>query len=179
MITFRRITDTSEPIYRWIEALLTEAFPEEERRDNNKQSELINTREDFHCNLLEEDGVAVGLMNYWALNGFVFLEHFAVDSSKRNGGFGQKALNTLKEEVHFPIILEAEEPHDDLSKRRIGFYERQGFELLDIEYFQPPYRKEDGYLPLKLMTFGDLHMDTHHQDVIDEIYQKVYDIHKE
>ena len=56
-----------------------------------------------------------------------------------------------------PIILEVEVPLDEMSKRRIGFYERLGFILRnDIFYFQPPYEEGMNGLELKLMHTGNL-----------------------
>ena len=178
MIQFERITSTDHPQYPWMENLMTESFPSEERRDDEKQRTLINTQKDFFCNLLIEDGNAVGMMNYWQMDGFVYLEHFAVDPQRRNGGFGQQALNTLKSTVHSPIILEAEEPNDEMSKRRIGFYQRQGFILQETEYLQPPYREGDGFLPLKLMTYGELDMKVHAKEVIAQMYERAYEVKK-
>ena len=42
-----------------------------------------------------------------------------------------------------PVVLEVEMPTDEMSKRRIGFYERLGFELDNQVYHQPPYAQRN------------------------------------
>ena len=56
-------------------------------------------------------------------------EHFAVDPDERGGGYGGKALRLLCEELQTPVVLEVELPFDEMSRRRIGFYQRSGFTL--------------------------------------------------
>lgn len=55
-----------------------------------------------------------------------------------------------------PVVLEVEMPTEEMSKRRIGFYERLGFVLDHHVYFQPPYRKGEAFLEMRLMTHGEL-----------------------
>lgn len=43
-------------------------------------------------------------------------------------------------------------PEDALTRRRIGFYERHGLVFNSYPYLQPPMRKGQGVLPLRLMT---------------------------
>ena len=49
-------------------------------------------------------------------------------------------------------VLEVELPEDALTRRRIGFYERHGLVFNSYPYLQPPMRKGQGVLPLRLMT---------------------------
>ncbi len=54
-----------------------------------------------------------------------------------------------------PPVLEVEPPADEMSERRIGFYERLGLSLrVDYEYIQPAYSEDRKALPMRLMTFG-------------------------
>lgn len=46
------------------------------------------------------------------------------------------------------VVLEVELPFDEMSRRRIGFYQRSGFTLSTLRYIQPPYF--DGAQPLEL-----------------------------
>ena len=58
---------------------------------------------------------------------------------------------------HQPLVLEVEMPDNELAQRRIGFYQRQGFQLWDeCPYEQPPYHPEDESLPMYLMVHGPL-----------------------
>ena len=55
-----------------------------------------------------------------------------------------------------PIVLEVERPVEEMAKRRISFYQRQGFTLWEKDYCQPPYKPGDDFLPMYLMVHGEL-----------------------
>ena len=50
------------------------------------------------------------------------------------------------------ICLEVEFPDNEISRRRIGFYERNGFVLNNYPYIQPPISEGRNPVPLKIMT---------------------------
>lgn len=66
------------------------------------------------------------------------LEYFGVLRGKRNGGIGSRILDLLAQR-YGQLFGEAEAPtsedpaENDLRRRRIGFYERNGFRVLDYE----------------------------------------------
>ena len=74
------------------------------------------------------------------------------------------------------IVLEVEEPIDELTKRRIGFYQRQGFTIQDMPYQQPPYRKGDDWYPMKLMTLRGEDFSRQYEKVKNNIYREAYNI---
>ena len=51
------------------------------------------------------------------------------------------------------IILEIDPPKDEISVRRRGFYERNGFKLNDFELFAPAYTRGGSDFELKIMTY--------------------------
>ena len=51
------------------------------------------------------------------------------------------------------IILEIDPPKDEISVRRRGFYERNGFKLNDFEHFAPAYTSGGSDFELKIMTY--------------------------
>lgn len=76
-----------------------------------------------------------------------------------------------------PVVLEVEMPEDEMSRRRIGFYARQGFLLWeDHDYMQPPYRAGDAPLPMRLMAWGNLNAETDFTRVKNAIYSVVYGV---
>ncbi|MBQ2857092.1 MAG: GNAT family N-acetyltransferase [Bacteroidaceae bacterium] len=164
--------NTAHEHYPFMEALLETAFPLQERRDSTWQRRNVNDNPLFHNILITDDEHPVGLLTYWDFKDFIYIEHFAIDHRLRNNGYGQQTLSVLKEQTKLPIVLEAEEPTDELTKRRIGFYRRQGFILQDFSYQQPPYRPEDKWFPMKLMTFGIVNM----ANARDIIYREVYQV---
>ncbi|MBQ8442924.1 MAG: GNAT family N-acetyltransferase [Bacteroides sp.] len=165
---------TNHEHYPFVEALLQTAFPLQERRDADKQREVTDTHPLFHCDLITDGNTPVGLLTYWKFETFVYIEHFAIDPRLRNGGYGSQALQLFLQQHTLPIVLEAEEPTDEITRRRIGFYQRQGFTLQEIPYLQPPYRPSEDWFPLKLMTFGSIELEKEFITVRNNIYREVY-----
>ena len=173
--------DTSHKGYAFVEELMNDAFPIEERRDNDKQRAKTDHNPLFTVHLItdeKEDGsvVNVGFITSWNLGKFHFLEHFATGPEVRNMGYGKQVLSMVIEQMSGLIILEVEEPEDELSRRRIGFYERNGFKICPNEYMQPPYRPNNDSLPLKLMYRGQESLDADFEYVRDTLYREVYEI---
>ena len=65
-------------------------------------------------------------------------------------------INHLCQLLKHPIALEVEIPEEEMAKRRINFYQRQGFSLWEKPYQQPPYKTGDNYLPMLIMAYGDI-----------------------
>lgn len=90
--------------------------------------------------LVMEGDEAVGYAMVWLPKGRDggLLEYFGVLSGKRSGGLGSRILGLLAER-YGQLFGEAEAPTDpdpavnDLRRRRLGFYQRNGFRLLDYD----------------------------------------------
>ena len=173
MIEIRNIK-SEDSLYPFIENLLVSSFPIQERRDIEDQRQLTNNSPIFYSNVVISDSYPIGVITYWDMEYFYYIEHFAIDEKHRNKGYGQETLSILKKTLKAPIILEAEVPADEISQRRINFYQRQGFILHDVPYLQPPYRNEDAWLPLKLMTYGKIDMANQYETIKNKIYKYVY-----
>ena len=99
----------------------------------------------------------IGMISWWALDGMIYGEHFAMSPSVRGQGLGEKVFKDvtgkfLAQGLPFVFEVEAPSPDNSVAARRIRFYERCGMHLLDHLYFQPPYRKGDAPLPMRLMS---------------------------
>lgn len=161
---------------RFVENLYVESFPKSERRPVKRMLDLyVNDNSPFTIIVAVENERLVGFFTYWDLKDFIFAEHFAISPEFRNGGFGRKVMDSFIKETTIPIILEVELPTTILSERRIGFYQRIGFRLWeDIQYHQPAYNEEDGAIPMKLMTLGDIDLDKNLTEIRSKIYSVVY-----
>ena len=93
----------------------------------------------------------LGLLTAWSFEEFIYIEHFAIAPTLRSQGYGTEALRTFIKEQRKPIILEAEPPTDDITRRRIRFYERSGLILYDFPYIQPAYTPKGNPVELRLM----------------------------
>lgn len=149
---FERISkDTFELIY----PILEEAFPVEELREKERQKVLLDQPQYGLYGIKEERGILQGVVALWDFDNFLYIEHFAINPLFRNEGIGGRILDEMINWVGKPIVLEVEVPKDEITKRRVGFYERHGFLFHDYPYLQPPMRAGQEMLPLRLMTFPE------------------------
>lgn len=131
--------------------LYLSSFPSDERRES---SELISTfnEKGYKFISLTNDEQFIGFIETWDFDKFVFLEHLAILPERQKRGYGSEVLSYLVDSNEKPILLEAESPKDDLSHRRIAFYERAGFIALDVDYTQPPYYPGKQSVPMLLLS---------------------------
>lgn len=128
------------------------SFPKNERRSFDEHFGEFK-KPPFRSLVQEKNGNIEGFMNYWQLDGFVYLEHFAVAKELRGHGLGSELMEKLCETVRCPIILEVEPPEmSSAAVRRIDFYKRLGFHLNEYEYYQPPYHKDEKPVRLMIMS---------------------------
>ncbi|MDH6303478.1 ribosomal protein S18 acetylase RimI-like enzyme [Parabacteroides sp. PF5-5] len=176
MVDYRKIESTSNPLLEKLEKTYIGSFPEQERRAFPLFVELIEREPRFSAYVLLKEGSYIGFLTTWALEGFVYVEHFAIDEAARNGGVGKAAMEQLLKQTSAPVILEVELPQDELSIRRVGFYERLGFRLDDHAYTQPPYAKGSDWLPMYLMSYGKINLNESFEQVKGELYKNVYGV---
>jgi ribosomal protein S18 acetylase RimI-like enzyme len=175
-MTFFRI-DQLHPhlihIQKWYEG----AFPITERRHFDDLLALLSDPDMYLCALLDTDQL-IGFILYWQWPDFLFVEHFVIDPDQRGKQYGQQVLAQLLKLDSPYYILEVERPEDDISQRRVRFYERQGFTLNLYDYWQPPYQPGMVAVPMRLMSIPAI---THAQDferfsklIKTRVYQRFY-----
>lgn len=168
MLRFVNVTkDTFPTVYEKMKA----AFPYEERRDYIDQQECLKNNCFNFFELYNDE--AVGFVSLWEYDEFVFLEHIAIDESKRSGGYGTKAIELLKSTYKKPVILEAEAPVTEQQIKRIKFYDRLGFKVNDFYYEQPSYHGGKG-VPLKILSFPHLLTEKEFRKFIEETRKTAY-----
>lgn len=176
MIDIKRITTAEKELYEYVEGLLVKSFPKNEYRELSEQRANTDGKAHFHNNVVLNDGQPIGLLTYWDFGTFCYVEHFAIDPGKRNGGFGNSVLRQICGDLGKPVVLEVEMPEEEMSRRRIGFYQRNGFVLWENNYEQPPYRPGDDFLPMLLMVYGPLDSDGDYEQIRRCIYRNIYNI---
>lgn len=174
MIRLQRIKTSDVEGYTYMERLMVASFPEDEYRDLVDLRKYTDTLPHFYNNLILDNEMPVGFISYWFLDDFYYVEHFAIDPDKRNGGYGRRLLAQLKEELSLPIVLEVELPNEEMAQRRIHFYERQHFTLWENEYFQPPYKPIYRPLPMLLMVNGEMDAEKDFEKIKKKLFQEVY-----
>ncbi|MDO5035669.1 MAG: GNAT family N-acetyltransferase [Porphyromonas sp.] len=174
MVTLQPIAPTDRDPFDQVVEIYLSSFPREERREVSSMEWLLEHEESYHLLAIQESDETVGMFAYWDLGETVYLEHFALDPKWRGDGIGTVALTQLMERLApRTVLFEVELPETEVAKRRIGFYERLHFKLWrDFPYEQPPYRAEDSWLPMILVTNGR----EPHEELVEELYRKVYHI---
>lgn len=172
-MTFLRITDEHPhltTIQTWYEA----SFPPNERRRFNALRQLLSCSDMHLCALIDQDQL-VGFIIYWQWPTVVFVEHFAIDPNLRGNQLGQQALNELLRIDSLCYVLEVERAGDDISRRRIQFYERQGFLLNTFPYAQPPYEAGNSPIPMHLLSIPVMPSQEDFNAVSTLIKERVYE----
>ncbi|GAB4020536.1 GNAT family N-acetyltransferase [Spirosoma koreense] len=172
-MTFFRISQP-HPYLTLIQSWYESAFPPEERRTFAELTSLLTCPDMHFCALLSENQL-VGFIIYWQWEDIVFIEHFAIDPELRGKQLGQQALAYFKEVNARFLILEVELATDDISRRRIRFYERQGFCLSPFDYAQPPYRPGQPAVPMHLMSMPAIDWEEDHRGLSNLIKERVYE----
>lgn len=155
--------------------LYESAFPECERRPTEAWLRLMDDEPAFHAMLIGTESIFAGILTYWEMPGFVYVEHFAVVPEARGGGIGQYMMQQFRQA--FPrVVLEAEPPTDELTQRRIAFYRRCGFEMSERPYLQPPYRWGEQPVPLVLMSTDAVWLESQYDMVCRIVAERVYGV---
>lgn len=161
----QRINETDFPeIYRIMQA----SFPDDEYRPYEEQIALFQEPE-YRIYYMP-----AGFLAVWEFESFIYIEHFAVDPALRNSGTGSAMLQELVKQYQKPICLEVELPEDELTRRRIGFYERNGFVFNEYPYIQPPISKGKSPVPLRIMTYGSAITRETFEEMKEVLYRRVY-----
>ena len=134
--------------------IMEQSFPKEEYRPYDSQRDLLKKKEYKIYGTRDDTGRIIGFLAIWELPGLLFIEHFAVRKECRNCGIGSELLQSLLERYSSTACLEVELPQNTLTKRRIAFYERNGFALNEFPYKQPSLGDGREPVPLRIMTTG-------------------------
>lgn len=159
-------------------SIMKESFPVDEYRPYEEQRALLDRA--AYCVYLWEhtenpkDETIKAFISVWQFEDFAYIEHFAVNPIYRNQGYGAFILREIKKLLSCPICLEVELPETDMAKRRIVFYERNGFFLNEYDYIQPPMSKGKNPVPLLVMTSGGKVSAKRFDEIKKCLYREVY-----
>ena len=126
---------------RWLHATeLHEAFPAEELKPFPAMEQLFR-RGAYRPVGAWEGETLVGYALLWTspAAGYVLIDYLGVTAARRNGGLGGEILRLLQEKFRAweGILVESEAPEggpeDALRRRRLGFYQRNGFRPLSYD----------------------------------------------
>lgn len=157
-LEFIPITSGTDERLSCLLRLYAGSFPFEERRTKDQLKAMIG-HEKMNFIALQAGDQLAGLMIWWNFSRFGYIEHFAVFPELRGNQIGSTALQRIRARSA-KTLLEAEKPSDEMSERRIAFYQRNGFDVVDPHYLQPPYRKKGKPISMYLLSdLADWNMD--------------------
>lgn len=152
--------------------LLCASLPADEYRDYAEQKRLLlDPRYTLYTTSAHNAMMAV-----WQFEGFLYVEHFAVSAQCREKGVGSDMLKALLGMSAMPVCLEVDPPENEISKRRVAFYERNGFVLNPQAYVQPPLGENKRALPLRMMSAPNVLSKEEYAFVKETLYTQVYQI---
>lgn len=173
MTELKKINDTESREFEAVERLYLEAFPADERREIENMKEKIRSGEMVLYEIVR-DRIHVGFITTWNLGDVTYVEHFAIEPWERGKGTGEKTLEILKKSNDRPLLIEVEPPETgEMAVRRIGFYNRCGFDTISTEYVQPPYGPGKNAVPLHLMATGNANVEAVTQTLHNRVYGKI------
>lgn len=146
-----RLTEENKELFNKAFALYSSAFPEIERRDIDEQERVMKNPH-YNFDAITDGDNFIGIMLYWETDRLIYLEHFAVLPELRNHSRGTEALELLKNKGKV-VVLEIEDPVDEITKRRYGFYTRNGFVMTPHYHIQAKYHLGCDDLMLKILSF--------------------------
>jgi ribosomal protein S18 acetylase RimI-like enzyme len=157
--------------------IMETSFPRNERKTKEEYLQQLN-EELFEIELYRDDSKVIdGFITWWQLKNYRFVEHFAVSSKYRNQGLGHTLFSNFMNCGNDPVALEVELPVNEITKRRITFYEHLGLYLNPYLYFQPSYIVDSENVEMFLMTSNSKLSEDDFEILKMEIYKTVYQYH--
>ncbi|MDD2327218.1 MAG: GNAT family N-acetyltransferase [bacterium] len=158
---------------RWLPVwrLYEESFPVAERRKMEDHL-LACTDERFFPLSAWEGATLAGVIFFWEWDDYRYLEHLAVAPQLRGQGYGSEMLRYLRDSAH-TIMLEIDPLVNELSVRRLQFYERAGFTLTPYRFLHLPYRLEAQPQELLILSYPEMITKAAHNDFLRFVNEEV------
>jgi ribosomal protein S18 acetylase RimI-like enzyme len=168
---FLRIDPEEQERWNSVWSLYEESFPVAERRKMEDHL-LACTDERFFPLSAWDGGRLAGLLFFWEWEGYRYLEHLAVTPEQRGQGYGSEMLRYLRDSEQ-TIILEIDPLVNELSVRRLQFYERAGFTLTPYRFVHLPYRLEAQPQELLILSYPRMITKEAHIDFLQFVNEEV------
>lgn len=144
--------------------LYENSFPMAERR---KLKDHLRACESnlFHPVSIWEDDQLIGIAFYWEWSTYRYIEYLAVLPELHGKGYGSQIIKKIRDS-EFTIILEIDPLINELSVRRLQFYERAGFQLTPYRFMHLPYRLDGEPQELLILSYPKMITKEQHQDFL-------------
>ncbi len=168
----------SDKVFNEIYEIMKMSFPQSEYRSYEMQKALLESP-DYEIKTSYFDSKLCGFCAIYDLGEVLYIEHLATTPHVRGKGMGalltQEVLTEAKARGQV-VVLEVEPVTDEMTGRRVKFYERLGLHLSDYYHYQPALNKETKEVELRLMcTTKDLTKSAHDQ-IRAKLYRDIYQV---
>ena len=136
-----RIKTTQDVYYNAFLKIFRESFPIFEQRTDAQFQQVMGDDRCHICVTLENKKV-VGLVVYWLFKDYFYIEYLAIHPDERGKHRGTQMLSYLLNSIPKNCILEIDPLCDEISKKRLKFYQGLGFETNSYVHTHPAYRRE-------------------------------------
>ena len=168
---FKIIKDSNSNQWKEVWSLYEDSFPVAERR---KLEDHLRACENelFHPASIWEDDQFIGIVFYWQWNNYRYIEYLAVAPELHGHGYGSRIMKQIRDSK-YTIILEIDPLINELSVRRLQFYERAGFTLTPYRFMHLPYRLDGNPQELLILSYPQMITKEQHKDFLDFINNHV------
>ncbi len=159
-----------------VETIYQASFPIEEKVLFDKIiTRKLSSQCKYHLFAITDYQDVIGMISIVCFDTFVFIFYLAIREDKQGLGLGEKTLAFIKKYYNKPIVLEVEKGITLNQKRRIAFYERNGFCQLPYYYEQPALHAETESIEMILMYNSGMIPANQFEEIKQLLYQFVYD----
>ncbi len=153
--------------------IMEKSFPLTEFRPKDEQAQLFKNKY-YKVLGIKENGVLISIAAVWCFDDFIFIEHLASLPEYRNKGLGSLILREIIASTNKTVCLEVEPPEDELTRRRIAFYERNGMFFNSYPYIQPSISSGRAPISLYIMTSKSQIDEKTYENIKSVLYKQVY-----
>lgn len=159
------------------------------KRSFDKAYELLNKSfskgelrtYDNLLSLYEEGSIQIYTLNNtldaicvtWKVFDYEFIEYLCVHPSCQGMGLGSHVLSFFKDKK---ILLEVSEIEDEISRKRVAFYKRNGYYYYRLGYTQPALHEVVNTHQLHLMSYPKEIDIKEYENIRKEIFSHVYGV---
>lgn len=167
------IQDETSPFFAEALEVYRASFPPNERRTLAGQTQLFHSPK-YRLDAWVGKQHFIGIMAWWDFDEYRYVEHLAVHPDSRSGGYGAKLMHDWLSWDERPVYLEIEEPVDELTKRRRGFYQRLGFVQNPGRHLQPPYDGKGDGVPMVVLSRPGAISQAQHESLLTNLHTQVW-----
>lgn len=150
--TFHNIKNIEDKWYKTYRDIYTVSFPIFEQRNEMQQKKAFES-EAYHLLIATENEKFLSFISYWEFENYIYIEHLAVNPEYRGQNIGSETLHLFAKKIQKTVILEIDPPVDEISQKRLRFYEALGYKLNSFVHYHPAYNPAE-YKPHELRVLS-------------------------